>query len=90
MTVMEQAPISTTEIAQKTGIALLTVRKMVAALLFAGVLTPNSYKALKAPIATPVPKADIVAPPEPVMQSPAPERQQKMSFLSKLRQKLGL
>ncbi len=88
MTVMEQAPISTTEIAQKTGIALLTVRKMVAALLFAGVLTPNSYKA---PIATPMPKADIVAPPpEPVVQSPAPERQQKMSFLSKLRQKLGL
>lgn len=97
MTAMERAPVSTTMIAERTQIPLLVVRKAVAALLLSGSLTPNSYKQLKAPQAA-VPRqkdshtknsvstADAATPQCQVSAA----QTQKLSFLGKLRHKLGL
>lgn len=90
MTVMEPSAVLLTEIASRAGVSLPFAKKVVASLLFAGVLMDGSYLKLKVPSKT----ETIVAPPVPEKApepAPAtPQQEEKMGFLARLRRKLGL
>lgn len=47
MTAIETAPLAVGEIAERTGVSVSNIQKILASLLFAGNLTDNSYVALK-------------------------------------------
>lgn len=90
MTVMEPSAVLPTEIASRAGVSLPFAKKVVASLLFAGVLMDGTYLKLKVPSKT----ETIVAPPVPEKApepAPAtPQQEEKMGFLARLRRKLGL
>lgn len=48
MTAIETAPLTMSEIAERTGVPVLNIKKILTSLLFAGNLTDSSYAALKA------------------------------------------
>lgn len=87
MTAIEKVPKTPEEIANATGLPLMSVRDLLASLLLCGALLPPSYQTLQAPThkikEAPKPKAP------PVDSAPKP-KPEKLSMWAKLRRKLGL
>lgn len=91
MTAIEKEALTIEQIAQKAQVSPLTAKKALVALLTSGHLTEEVYRTLTYLNATPEPDLKIeVKIPErpPVAQSP--EQDEKASFLSRLRRKLGI
>lgn len=100
MTALEKEACTPTALANEVGVSILIAKKVLAALLFSGNLGQDSYQKLSAPSAmgkapTPTPSAEPINPtptpkPAPPPKTAAPEQEEKMGFLSRLRRKLGL
>lgn len=100
MTALEKEALTPTQLANQVGVSILTTKKVLAALLFSANLSQDSYQKLTKPSKstdTPRPTTQTVGqttktptqtPPSP--PPVAPEQQEKMGFLSRLRRKLGL
>lgn len=90
MTLMEVSAVSLAEISSRTGVSMAFAKKVVASLLFAGVLKESTYLKLKVPskIEQNVPPlVEKLPEPEP---APTPQQEEKLGFLARLRRKLGL
>lgn len=97
MTALESTPKNIITIAEQAGVSISVAKKITAALLFAGLLSSANYKHLQAPSTTaPQPKVAPKPASQPVIQKPepkpepTPQKQEKLGFLARLRQKLGL
>lgn len=93
MTALEKETLTPTQLANQVGVSILTAKKVLAALLFSGNLTTDTYHALKSPSnQTQTPETGQPATQTPPSAPPkaASENQEKMGFLSRLRRKLGL
>lgn len=99
MTAIESGPLTIGSIAQRTGVSVSTVKKIVASLLFSGNLTNNAYINLKHTEDFTINNqhsAHLEQPKvQPQQSSPQaeqskPQQEEKLGFLSRLRRKLGL
>lgn len=103
MTAMEGQALTIAQIAGRANVSVLTAKKAVASLLFAGFLMPNNYKHLKELVKSsnskpseksPTPTINIEPEPmpEPIAPPPStePQSKEKMGFLARLRKTLGL
>lgn len=94
MTAIEGQALTLSEITKRSGVPAMTVKKALCALLFSGNLTAESYQNLKEVVArTTAVKPTVTPTPAPVVEEPvvhSQEQQDKFSFLSKIRKKLGL
>lgn len=97
MTAMEGQALTIAQIAGRANVSVLTAKKAVASLLFAGLLMPSNYKNLKELVKLTNKSSSgqllTQAEPEPVMPSPSsapPQSEEKVGFLARLRKKLGL
>lgn len=94
MTAIEGQALNLPEITKRSGVSAMTVKKALAALLFSGNLTAESYQNLKDVVARTTTAKPVITPtPAPVVEEPVvhtQEQQDKFSFLSKIRKKLGL
>lgn len=95
MNAIETQALSLPEIIKRSGVSAMTTKKALASLLFSGNLMPESYQNLKEVVARTTSRAVVAptpvltpVPDEPEVQSQ--EQQDKMSFLSKIRKKLGI
>lgn len=91
MTAIQKEPLTLEQIAQKAQVSSLTAKKALVALLVSGHLTEDVYRSLTYLNVAPEPDLKIeVKIPERPPEPPSPEQDEKASFLSRLRRKLGL
>lgn len=106
MTAMESKPSNVAQIAQRAKVSVMTAKKAVATFLLSGNLTQDSYHALQtkqqAAQAAIESIQSKIAPAEPTSikfespevpkpePEPKPEQEEKLSFLARLRRRLGL
>lgn len=94
MTAMEKQPTTINQIAGHAGVPVSVAQKAVASLLVAGYLQDSNYRNIKvytldSTTAKPEAIAPVVQETKPA-EAPAPEQQEKLGFLARLRRKLGL
>lgn len=92
MTALEKDALTVNQVAQQANVSVLTAKKALTALLVSGHLTDDSYRSLTYLVERET-KVDIVMTSQvepPIVQTQPQEQDEKSSFLSRLRRKLGI